>query len=83
MATLSNILGAKKGKKGQIDYHCDLCDFVCSKKYSWDRHILTSKHQLATNSNNLATEKGQNGQNEQNESKLSCDKCNNATNVIM
>jgi hypothetical protein len=76
MATLSNILRAKKGKKGQNEYHCNLCHFVCCKKYSWDRHLLTSKHQLATNSNNLATEKEQKGQNEQTEPKLSCDKCN-------
>ena len=79
MATFSNNFGAKKGKKGQIDYKCESCDFICCKKYSWDRHILTAKHQNATNSNNLATEKGQNGQNGQNEhkeQKLSCDKCN-------
>ena len=37
-------LGAKKGKKGQIEYYCENCDFICSKKYSWNRHILTSKH---------------------------------------
>jgi hypothetical protein len=72
MATFSNILGAKKGKKGKNDYECELCDFICYKKYSWDRHILTSKHQNATNSNKSATEKEQKGQNGQ----LSCDKCN-------
>ena len=76
MATFSNIFGAKKGKKGQNEYECELCDFICCKKYSWDRHILTSKHQNATNSNKLATEKGQKGQNEQNEQKLSCERCN-------
>ena len=76
MATFSNIFGAKKGKKGQNEYICEPCDFVCCKKYSWDRHILTAKHQNATNSNKIATEKEQKGQNEPKEQKFSCDKCN-------
>ena len=63
MATLSNIFGAKRAEKGQDNYICNVCDFKCCKKYSWDRHILTSKHLKATESNNLATEKGQKGQN--------------------
>ena len=62
MATFSNDLGAKKGEKGQIIYTCEKCDFKCSKKYSWERHILTAKHLKATDSNILATEKGQKGQ---------------------
>ena len=62
MATTSNILGAKKGQKGQHDFFCDKCDFISCKKYSWDRHILTAKHVKATGSNILATKKGQKGQ---------------------
>ena len=26
---------------------CDQCDYKCSKKSSWNQHILTSKHQNA------------------------------------
>ncbi len=26
------------------DFVCDICDFKCSKKSDWDRHILSSKH---------------------------------------
>ena len=70
MATFSNIFGAKKGKKYNNDYYCELCDYECCKKYNWDRHLLTSKHQLATNSNKLATKKGQKGQ------KNVCENCN-------
>ena len=62
MATFSNNFGAKKGKKGHSEYYCEKCDYECCKKYSWDRHILTAKHQSATNSNDLATNKGQKGQ---------------------
>ena len=63
MATLSNDFGAKRAEKGQNEYICVHCDFKCSKKYSWERHILTSKHMKATDSNVLATDKGQKGQN--------------------
>jgi hypothetical protein len=58
MATFSNILATEKGQKGQIDFVCNSCDFKCSKKYSWDRHLLTLKHQESTFSNNLGA-KGQ------------------------
>ena len=44
MEILGNNLGAKKGKKGQKEYYCEKCDFTCSKKYNWERHISTSKH---------------------------------------
>ena len=62
MATFSNNLGAKKGKKGQQDYICIFCDFKCCKKYSWERHLLTAKHIKATINNNLATKTGKKGQ---------------------
>ena len=29
-------------------YICNLCDYECSKKCDWNRHIATSKHQNAT-----------------------------------
>jgi len=62
MATLSNNFGAKGAEKGQIEYVCELCHFKCYKKYSWERHILTSKHNMATECSVSSTEKGQNGQ---------------------
>ena len=62
MATFSNKFGAKRGKKGQLDFCCEICDYKCSKKYCLDRHNLTSKHIAATFGNSLATQKGQKGQ---------------------
>jgi hypothetical protein len=62
MATFSNKFGANAGKKGQIEYTCETCDYICSKKYTWERHLLTSKHLKATNGNNSATNLGQKGQ---------------------
>jgi hypothetical protein len=58
MSTFSNILATEKGQKGQNNYVCKSCDYKCSKKYSWDRHLLTLKHQESTNGNNLGA-KGQ------------------------
>ena len=28
---------------------CESCDFKCCKKGDWDRHILTAKHKIRTN----------------------------------
>jgi Txe/YoeB family toxin of Txe-Axe toxin-antitoxin module/predicted RNA-binding Zn-ribbon protein involved in translation (DUF1610 family) len=58
MATFSNILATEKGQKGQNNYVCESCDYKCFKKYSWDRHLLTLKHQESTNGNILGA-KGQ------------------------
>ena len=62
METLGNILGAKKGEKGQIEFYCEKCDFNCFKKYSWDRHLNTAKHIQETNGSILETQKGKKGQ---------------------
>jgi hypothetical protein len=35
------------------NHHCINCDFKCSKKSDWDRHITTAKHKNRTNLNNL------------------------------
>jgi hypothetical protein len=41
MEILGNNLVAKSGTQ---KYYCEKCDYKCSKKYNWDKHILTSKH---------------------------------------
>jgi hypothetical protein len=41
-------------------FNCKECDFICCKKGDYNRHILTSKHKLATsinNNNNIYIEK--------------------------
>ena len=63
MATLSNNLGAKTCKKVQQEYSCEICDYKCSRKFCWERHLMTAKHHEATFSNTLATEKVQKGAN--------------------
>jgi hypothetical protein len=34
----------KKEQKEQKKFFCKKCNFMCSKKFNLDRHILTSKH---------------------------------------
>ena len=46
--------------KNSLNFYCDICDFVTCKKNDFSRHEQTQKHlrnNLATCSNNLATEK--------------------------
>jgi hypothetical protein len=69
-------MATKTSKNEQHYFHCDSCYYTCCKKFNWDRHILTSKHKIATNSNKSATKNEQNEQNVHNVQKLSCDKCN-------
>ena len=28
---------------------CEKCNFKCDKKYNWERHIMTSKHNINSN----------------------------------
>ena len=36
-------------KKMPIEYTCELCDFKCSKKSNWNKHLLTAKHKILQN----------------------------------
>jgi len=47
-------------------FYCESCDFKCSKKGDYNRHILTRKHKIATNSN----------ENTSKNSLLVCELCN-------
>lgn len=62
MEILGDNSGAKKGEKGQKKYYCTKCDFECCKKYSWDRHLTTLKHQNDTNGDIFEGKKGEKGQ---------------------
>jgi len=73
MATTSNNLGASLSKTSCREFVCELCDYTCSKKFNFDRHILSSKHLKTTNSNKSATK---NEQNEQKGAIYCCDICN-------
>jgi hypothetical protein len=72
MATFSNNFVAFCGKKVANEYYCSFCDYICSKKYNWEKHLFTSKHLKSTNNNILATENGKKWQKDQT---FSCVKC--------
>ena len=62
MATFSNKKASKTSKNEELEFNCETCDYICSKKYNLDRHVLTAKHLKATNGNISATNLGQNEQ---------------------
>ena len=39
----------KKSPKNAKNFECNLCNYICSKKSEWNRHINTRKHKLLTN----------------------------------
>jgi len=41
------------GPKRSDIFECKNCDFKCRKQSHYDRHVMTRKHQSATNSNNI------------------------------
>ena len=63
METLGNNFVAKNGRITPNNYCCEICDYKCFKKYNWDKHLLTAKHQHITNGNNMETENGKKWQN--------------------
>lgn len=56
------MLLTKSCKKVATNYCCETCDYITSRKSSYDKHILTAKHKVATSFNILnkeITEKGE------------------------
>ena len=41
----------EKMPKNAEKYSCEKCNFNCSKKSNYDKHILTAKHKIRTNTN--------------------------------
>jgi len=74
METLGNNFGAKTCKKVQQEYYCEKCDYKCSRKFCWERHLNTAKHIEETNGNHLETEKVQKVQKGEN---FCCENCGN------
>ena len=54
-------------------FNCDICNYICYKKFNFSRHLLSSKHIQLTKGDKLASK---NEQNEQNEQKYCCENCN-------
>ena len=41
----SETLLGEKGENGEKIYSCKICNYKCSVKFSFDRHLLTAKHE--------------------------------------
>ena len=67
----------EKGEKGETKFHCVLCDYTCSIKFSYDRHILTAKHvkrsQNETNETNETKKEKKREKGENNKNAIICD----------
>ena len=53
----------KEQKRANMNpkYHCDKCEYICSKKYNWFRHLSSNKHKMPL-SDNLGEQKSENEQ---------------------
>jgi hypothetical protein len=73
METLGNRIVAVCGKVGKLNqYVCEKCDYICYKKYNWDKHLTTIKHIKETQETSLETKNGKKWHQEN----FTCDSCN-------
>ena len=72
METLGDKLVAKSGIFVAKKFYCEKCDYKCCKKYNWDKHLLTSKHNKVTLGDNLVAKSGIFIEN----NNYCCEKCN-------
>ena len=59
----------EKGEKREKKYCCKICHYKCSIKFSYDRHLLTAKHQKLSQNQTNETNETQKEQVEQKEQK--------------
>ena len=50
-------MGDKKSLKVVKKYYCEICDYSCSRKYDYDKHLSTRKHKMVTNGDNNVAKK--------------------------
>ena len=64
----------KKCQKNAEKFYCEKCNFSCSKKSNWNKHILTRKHMMDDTrvTNELQNELQKNAENAIYGNKLSC-----------
>jgi len=58
METLGDNLVAKSGNLVAKKFYCKKCNYECSKKYNWDKHLATSKHNKVTQGDILVAKSG-------------------------
>ena len=71
MATLSNNFEQKTSKMSTNEFVCKLCDYKCCRKFNYERHILSSKHQKQQNPSKFQQKMSKNEQS----GNFSCENC--------
>ena len=75
METLGNDFVAFCGKKHEKKYICDICDYTCSKKYNWDKHVITARHLKECERKSLEIKSGKKWQKWQGAELFACENC--------
>ena len=44
---------SKKNPKNAKEFYCEMCNFKCSKQSNYNKHILTAKHLILTNTSEI------------------------------
>ena len=73
METLGDKSVTKIEQNENINFSCNICNYICSKKFNFNRHLLSSKHIQLTKGDKIVSKSEQN---EQNEQKYCCENCN-------
>ena len=63
----------EKEKNCENLYHCLFCNYKCSVKFSYDRHLLTSKHKNKENETNETKNETKKEKKEKKEKSMVCD----------
>ncbi len=71
METLGDKIASKNEQNEDLFFSCNICNYTCSKKFNFNRHLLSSKHIQLIKGDKIASK------NEQNEQqKYCCENCN-------
>ena len=62
-------MATEKSEKSDTNFYCEICDYICFRKFDFNKHNLTSKHKNQQKS----TENSENSENSEN--KFTCLNC--------
>ena len=51
METLGDKIASKNEQNEDLNFSCNICNYICSKKYNFNRHLLSSKHATCSHDN--------------------------------
>jgi hypothetical protein len=75
METLGDKLPRKVRKKEEFKFNCENCDYYCSKKYNFDKHLATAKHLKVTKGDEKVAKSSKSSQHDNMLTKYFCEHC--------